>query len=97
MKGCHEERDDSHGGFVSRQFSRRYTLPADVDVKNVQCALSNCGVMTVQVAKQAQILHETGARPIPITLVDKPVSLHQNGETKEKEVVKKRRIEERIH
>ena len=84
IKGSHEERVDNHGGYVSRQFSRRYTLPADVDVKNVQCALSNGGVLTVQVAKQAQSLDATNARTIPITLVDKPTALRHSGEFVEK-------------
>ena len=36
ISGKHEERNDEHG-FVSRQFSRRFLIPKDVDAKALQC------------------------------------------------------------
>ena len=42
VSGKHEERRDEHG-FVSRTFTRRYSLPEDVDAKQLQCSLSNSG------------------------------------------------------
>ncbi len=43
ITGKHEEKADEHG-FVSRQFTRRYALPKDVDIKELQCNLSNQGL-----------------------------------------------------
>lgn len=80
VHASHEERLDNNGGYVSRQFSRRYTLPADVDATQVQCNLSNSGILTMQAPKRALAIDNTGARSIPITMVDKPAKLTQAGE-----------------
>ncbi|CAL1612046.1 unnamed protein product [Knipowitschia caucasica] len=47
ISGTHEEREDQHG-FVSRKFTRKYTLPSSVDAEKVTSALSPEGVLTVQ-------------------------------------------------
>uniref|UniRef100_A0A3B4GKT5 Heat shock protein beta-1 n=2 Tax=Haplochromini TaxID=319058 RepID=A0A3B4GKT5_9CICH len=47
ISGKHEERKDEHG-FVSRSFTRKYTLPPSADVEKVTSALSPEGVLTVE-------------------------------------------------
>lgn len=47
ISGKHEERKDEHG-FVSRSFTRKYTLPPSADVEKVNSALSPEGVLTVE-------------------------------------------------
>jgi crystallin alpha B len=47
VEGRHDERKDSHG-FVSRQFSRRYTLPANCNPYGVSSELSSDGVLTIK-------------------------------------------------
>jgi len=42
IDGKHEERQDDHG-FISRSFTRRYSLPEDVDEKKVEGQLSRDG------------------------------------------------------
>ncbi|XP_030632834.1 heat shock protein beta-1-like [Chanos chanos] len=45
--GQHEERRDEHG-FVSRSFTRKYTLPPGVDSEKVNASLSPEGVLTIE-------------------------------------------------
>ena len=44
----HEDRADDFG-FISRQFSRKYLLPADCDPLTVSSSLSPEGILTIQV------------------------------------------------
>lgn len=47
VKAKHEERQDNHG-YVSRQFTRRYTLPEGYNIKDVVSKLSSDGILTIQ-------------------------------------------------
>lgn len=47
VEAKHEERQDNHG-YVSRQFTRRYTLPEGYNIKDVVSKLSSDGVLTIQ-------------------------------------------------
>uniref|UniRef100_A0A3B3ZZC8 SHSP domain-containing protein n=1 Tax=Periophthalmus magnuspinnatus TaxID=409849 RepID=A0A3B3ZZC8_9GOBI len=45
--GRHEERPDEHG-FVARCFTRKYRLPAEIDVAKIVSWLSADGILTVE-------------------------------------------------
>ncbi|XP_036454347.1 LOW QUALITY PROTEIN: heat shock protein beta-1-like [Colossoma macropomum] len=47
ITGKHEERRDEHG-YVSRSFTRKYTLPPGVDAEKVTSSLSPDGVLTIE-------------------------------------------------
>ncbi|XP_053313295.1 heat shock protein beta-1 [Spea bombifrons] len=47
ITGKHEEKQDEHG-FISRCFTRKYTLPAGVDIAAVTSTLSPDGILTVE-------------------------------------------------
>lgn len=47
ITGKHEERKDEHG-FVSRSFTRKYTLPPTAIIEKVSSSLSPEGVLTVE-------------------------------------------------
>uniref|UniRef100_A0A8C1NTJ5 Heat shock protein beta-1 n=1 Tax=Cyprinus carpio TaxID=7962 RepID=A0A8C1NTJ5_CYPCA len=47
ITGKHEERKDEHG-FVSRCFTRKYTLPSGVDSEKITSTLSPEGVLTIE-------------------------------------------------
>ncbi|XP_076867154.1 crystallin, alpha B, b [Brachyhypopomus gauderio] len=64
----HEDRQDDHG-FVSREFLRKYRLPAGVDPAKVTSSLSSNGVLTVTAPRSPADAPE---RSIPITRDDKP-------------------------
>ncbi|XP_034451257.1 heat shock protein beta-1 [Hippoglossus hippoglossus] len=45
--GRHEERQDEHG-FIARCFTRKYRLPAEIDVTKITSTLSVDGILTVE-------------------------------------------------
>uniref|UniRef100_A0AAR2IRL2 Heat shock protein beta-1 n=1 Tax=Pygocentrus nattereri TaxID=42514 RepID=A0AAR2IRL2_PYGNA len=47
ITGKHEERRDEHG-YVSRSFTRKYTLPPGVDAEKVTSSLSPDGVLNIE-------------------------------------------------
>ncbi|VVC38137.1 Hypothetical protein CINCED_3A024169 [Cinara cedri] len=51
IDGKHEERVDEHG-FISRQFTRRYKIPENVDQKLIQSSLSSDGVLSIGAPKK---------------------------------------------
>ncbi|KAG9351490.1 hypothetical protein JZ751_022740 [Albula glossodonta] len=63
----HEDRQDDHG-FVSREFLRKYKLPAGVDPGTVTSSLSSDGVLTIIAPRK---LSDVPERTIPITREDK--------------------------
>ncbi|XP_054260834.1 alpha-crystallin A chain-like [Macrosteles quadrilineatus] len=88
IEGKHEERSDEHG-FVSRQFTRRYKLPADVNREALKSHLSSDGVLQLEAPK---VQKDTAKGiSIPITQTNKPAvkqapktpTAEQNGEKME--------------
>uniref|UniRef100_A0A1A7YC05 Heat shock protein beta-1 n=1 Tax=Iconisemion striatum TaxID=60296 RepID=A0A1A7YC05_9TELE len=70
ISGKHEERKDEHG-FVSRSFTRKYTLPPTASVEKVISSLSPEGFLTVE----APLTHpaiESTETTIPVTVEKKP-------------------------
>uniref|UniRef100_A0A2K5QV19 SHSP domain-containing protein n=1 Tax=Cebus imitator TaxID=2715852 RepID=A0A2K5QV19_CEBIM len=65
-KDCvHEERQDEHG-FISRCFTRKYTLPAGVDPTQVSSSLSPEGTLTVE-APMPKTATQSNEITIPVT------------------------------
>jgi len=54
VDGKHEERSDEHG-YISRQFTRRYKLPDNVDPATITSTLSSDGVLSVGAPKKVTI------------------------------------------
>lgn len=50
VEGKHDERSDQHG-FISRQFTRRYKIPENVDKAALVSNLSSDGVLTLKAPK----------------------------------------------
>ncbi|XP_028357290.1 alpha-crystallin B chain isoform X2 [Physeter macrocephalus] len=63
-----EELKDEHG-FISREFHRKYRIPADVDPLTITSSLSSDGVLTVNGPRKQVSGPE---RTIPITREEKP-------------------------
>lgn len=71
IEAKHEERNED-GSYVSRHFSRRYTLPDDCSIKDIVSSLSADGILTVRAppkeidTKNARNIHiqQTGAKHI---------------------------------
>lgn len=63
IEGKHEEREDEEG-FISRQFTRRITVPKDFDTDTITTLLSKDGMMTIRALRPKPI--EPKVRIIPI-------------------------------
>lgn len=79
VEGKHEERSDEHG-FISRQFTRRYRLPENVDQNALKSTLSSDGVLQLCAPKVAAV--EEGGRSIPITQTNQPAIKSKQSEEK---------------
>jgi len=53
VDGKHEERSDEHG-YISRQFTRRYKVPDNVDPAAITSTLSSDGVLSVGAPKKIE-------------------------------------------
>ncbi|XP_066905823.1 alpha-crystallin A chain [Halyomorpha halys] len=69
VDGKHEERSDEHG-FISRQFTRRYKIPEDVDQEKLSSHLSSDGVLSISAPKIVK--DEPSGREIPIVQTNQP-------------------------
>ncbi|KAM9298869.1 heat shock protein beta-6 [Gastrophryne carolinensis] len=63
----HEERQDEHG-FISREFHRRYKIPASVNPASITSALSTDGLLSIQAPVAA--IGQSEERSIPIARKD---------------------------
>ncbi|CAL8364085.1 unnamed protein product [Lota lota] len=64
ISGNHQERKDEHG-FVSRSFTRKYTLPPTANVEKVASSLSPEGMLTVEAPLAVQAI-QTSELTIPV-------------------------------
>merc|ERR1712083_665522 len=55
IEGKHEEKSEAGHTMVSKQFSRRYTLPAEAKLTEVVSNLSQDGVMVITIPKEKKI------------------------------------------
>ncbi|XP_040908311.1 heat shock protein beta-1 [Toxotes jaculatrix] len=69
ITGKHEERKDEHG-FVSRSFTRKYTLPSTADIEKVTSALSPDGVLTIEAPLNRPAI-ESSETTIPVSVENK--------------------------
>ncbi|XP_068457091.1 heat shock protein beta-1 [Clinocottus analis] len=69
ISGKHEDRKDEHG-FVSRSFTRKYTLPSSANVEKVASSLSPEGVLTVE-APMIRPAIESSETTIPVNVESK--------------------------
>lgn len=65
IEGKHEERQDEHG-FITRHFTRRYTLPTDYNIKDVVSQLSSDGILIVKAPKLVKAVEDANIRVIQI-------------------------------
>nr|QIB84797.1 HSP23.1 [Nilaparvata lugens] len=77
IEGKHEERQDKHG-FVSRQFTRRYTLPENVDLEKLESKLSSDGILSLVAPKKVE--KSNNERAIPIVKTNQPALKQQTSQ-----------------
>ncbi|XP_068187021.1 heat shock protein beta-1 [Antennarius striatus] len=69
ITGKHEERKDEHG-FVSRTFTRKYTLPPTANIEKVTSSLSPEGLLTVEAPLLVPAI-KSSETAIPVTVDNK--------------------------
>nr|AYP00112.1 small heat shock protein 21.4 [Laodelphax striatellus] len=74
IEGKHEERKDKHG-YVSRQFTRRYTIPDNFDLEKSESKLSSDGILSLMAPKKIEA--STTQRSIPIVRTNQPALKQQ--------------------
>lgn len=77
IEGKHEEKQDEHGQ-IYRHFVRKYTLPKDCDVKNLESKLSSDGVLSLTAPRLGQNKKVEEHRTIPITQTGQPAKSVEN-------------------
>ncbi|XP_015922426.1 protein lethal(2)essential for life [Parasteatoda tepidariorum] len=75
VRGKHEEQADEHG-FVSREFTRRYKLPDDVEPDKVVTSLSQDGILTIKAPRKQLEPPPKNERVVPIT-IQKPAVVEE--------------------
>jgi crystallin alpha B len=65
VEGKHDERQEQNG-FVSRQFTRRYELPKDIDLQLMTGSLSTDGKLVICAPIKPQLLTEERLIPIDV-------------------------------
>ncbi|CAH1159758.1 unnamed protein product [Phaedon cochleariae] len=85
IEGKHEETEDEHG-FISRHFVRRYVLPKNCDVGQLQSKLSSDGVLTISAPTVNQSIEH---KEIPIQQTGQPVRRAVEKKTDEQKTAEK--------
>ncbi|RWS17501.1 protein lethal(2)essential for life-like protein [Dinothrombium tinctorium] len=65
IEGKHEEQKDEHG-FISRQFTRRYMLPRDIEHEKIVSSLTPDGMLVITAPKKVTEPVEANVKNIPI-------------------------------
>ncbi|XP_041644170.1 heat shock protein beta-1 [Cheilinus undulatus] len=72
VEGKHEERPDEHG-FIARCFTRKYRLPAEIDVSKIASTLSVDGILTVEAPVPESSVPTAIIIPIKVTASKKRI------------------------
>ncbi|XP_016408998.1 heat shock protein beta-1-like [Sinocyclocheilus rhinocerous] len=70
IMGNREERQENHR-LISRSFTRKYKLPADLDLKQINSMLSPDGILSVEAPLPGSNISLPGEIVIPIHMIDK--------------------------
>ncbi|XP_032643901.1 heat shock protein beta-2 [Chelonoidis abingdonii] len=72
----HSQKADRHG-FISREFTRTYILPLDVDPLRVKATLSHDGILSVEAPRTGGEV-KARIKDVKITHQDQPVGMGEN-------------------
>nr|AIU47040.1 heat shock protein [Phenacoccus solenopsis]QAX88058.1 heat shock protein 20.7 [Phenacoccus solenopsis] len=76
VEGKHEERQDKHG-YISRQFTRRYKLPPNVNLEAISSNLSSDGVLSITAPKKPE-KNDAKEISIPVIQTNQPAIKQSN-------------------
>ncbi|KAF4113246.1 heat shock protein, alpha-crystallin-related, b15 [Onychostoma macrolepis] len=79
ITGNHEERQENHR-WISRSFTRKYKLPADIDLRQISSMLSPDGILSVEAPLPGSNINLPGEIVIPIHMMDKQLPAKSDGQ-----------------
>ncbi|XP_026067422.1 heat shock protein, alpha-crystallin-related, b15 [Carassius auratus] len=79
ITGNHVERQEHHR-WISRTFTRKYMLPAELDLKQISSMLSSDGILSVEAPSPGSNISLPGETVIPIHIMDKQLSAKSDGQ-----------------
>ena len=71
VEAKHGEKDDEHG-WVSRQFVRKYIVPLQCDIEQVETHLSSDGILTITAPRKEPLKPDSNERIVKIQYTGKP-------------------------
>jgi crystallin alpha B len=71
IEAKHEEKEDEHG-WISRQFTRKYLVPSQCDINQVESHLSSDGVLTITAPKKEIPKGDSNEKVIKIQYTGEP-------------------------
>lgn len=80
VEGNHEEKQDDHG-WISRKFTRRYLIPEQCNLEEVESKLSTDGILTISVPRK-ELPNLQGERVVSIQKTGKPAIREKSNEVK---------------
>ncbi|XP_014205039.1 protein lethal(2)essential for life [Copidosoma floridanum] len=80
VEAKHEEKEDEHG-WISRQFTRKYLVPNQCDIDQVESRLSSDGVLTITAPKKQEQKLESNERIIKIQHTGEPAIAQSEAST----------------
>ncbi|XP_058796928.1 protein lethal(2)essential for life-like [Phymastichus coffea] len=82
VEGKHQEKEDEHG-WISRQFTRKYQIPSQCNIEQVESHLSSDGVLTITAPKKELPKSNSNEKTIKIQLTGQPALLPSRASTAE--------------
>ncbi|CAK9803876.1 Protein lethal(2)essential for life [Anthophora quadrimaculata] len=71
VEAKHNEKEDEHG-WVSRQFIRKYIIPSQCDINQIESHLSSDGILSISAPRKVPLKPEANEKVIPIHYTGKP-------------------------
>lgn len=80
VEAKHDERKDDHG-WISRQFVRKYMIPSQCDVDQVESHLSSDGILSISAPRKQPLESGSNERVINIQYTGEPALTSQDDNT----------------
>lgn len=94
VEAKHEEKEDEHG-WISRQFTRKYMIPAQCNIDQVESHLSSDGVLTITAPKKELPKADSNEKVIKIQYTGEPAIAPKEGSSSNEENAQAREVNQR--
>lgn len=95
VEAKHDERKDEHG-WISRQFVRKYMVPSQCDIGQVESHLSSDGILSISAPRKQPLQSESNERVIKIQYTGEPALTSQDDNTNSSESQREQQTPQRM-